>query len=202
MFGSCSVLITKLTRPLVDRAHCFGRVQDQVQNDLLQLNTISLHRSQPLRQAGLDGNSILSDCASRQHNHLVDRLIEIKTVLSRRRFLDVITHPVDDDSRAVGIADDTAERFPDLAQVWRLLIQKIEGRTSIVARSCDRLSDFVSQRGGQFSHHAHAVHMGEFRLQLAQPLMLLLGALASRHIEMCDDNLDKLAARGEHRSPD
>ena len=102
----------------------------------MQLNTIPLNGSQPLRQAGLDGNSILGDCASRQHNHLIDRLIEIKTMLSRRRFLDVITNPVDDDSRAVGIAHDTAERFPDLAQVWRLLVQKIEGRTGVVARGC------------------------------------------------------------------
>jgi hypothetical protein len=107
----------QLTRPPVDHAHCFGRVQDQVQNYLLQLNTVSLHGSQPLRQAGLDGNSILGDCASRQHDHLIDRLIEIKTMLSRRRFPDVITHPVDDDSCAVGIAYDTAERFPDFAEV-------------------------------------------------------------------------------------
>src|SRR5277367_1386034 len=32
----------QLSRPLIDPAHCFGRVQDQVQNDLLQLNTIPL----------------------------------------------------------------------------------------------------------------------------------------------------------------
>ena len=144
----------QLTRPLVDRAHRFGRVQDQVQKDLLQLNAVSLNGSQPLRQAAPDGNSILGDGASRQHNHLIDRFIEIKTMLSRRRFLDVITDPVDDDSRAVGIADATAERFPDLAQVWRLLIKKIDGGTSVVARGCDWLRDFVSQRGGQFSHHA------------------------------------------------
>ena len=43
------------------------------------MNTISLNGRQPLRQVGLDGNSILGDCASRQHNHLIDRLIEIKT---------------------------------------------------------------------------------------------------------------------------
>jgi hypothetical protein len=30
----------------------------------------------------------------------------------------VITNPVDDESRSVGIANDTAERFPDLVQVW------------------------------------------------------------------------------------
>jgi len=54
--------------------------------------------------------------------------------------------------------DRTAHRQ---GQVWRLLIQKIEGGTSIVARAADRLRDFVSQRGGQFSHHAQAVHVGE-----------------------------------------
>ena len=36
-------------------------------------------------------------------------------MLSRRRFLEVITHAVDDDSCAVGVAYDTAERFPDVA---------------------------------------------------------------------------------------
>ena len=58
-------------------------------------------------------------------------------MLSRRRFLNVITHPVDDDARAVGIAYDTAERFPDLTQVCGLLIQEIERRTSVVARGGD-----------------------------------------------------------------
>ena len=130
----------------------------------MQLNTISLNGSQPLRQACLDGNSILGDCASRQHNHLIDRFIEIKTMLSRRRFTD----PVDDVSGSIGIAHDTAKRFPDLAQVWRLLIQKIEGRAGVVAGGGDWLCDFVRQRGGQFPHHAHAVHVGEIRLHLLQ----------------------------------
>ena len=120
-------------------------------------------------------------------------------MLSQRRFPDVVTHPIDDDSCAVGIAYNTAERFPDLAQVCRLLIQKIEGGTSVVARGCDGLRDFVSQRGGQFSHHAKTVHMGEIRFQLAQPLMLLLRALAFGHIDNCTDNLDKFSARGELR---
>jgi hypothetical protein len=50
------------------------------------------------------------------------RTIEIKTILSRRRFLDVVADPVDDGSGSIGIAHDTAERFPDLAQVWRLSV--------------------------------------------------------------------------------
>jgi hypothetical protein len=149
------------SRPLVDRAHCFDGVEDQVQNDLLQLNTISLNRKQPVRQAGPDRDSILGDCASRESNHLGDRVIKINAILSGRGFLDVITDPVDDVSSPIGIAHDTDERFPDLAQVWRLPIEKVEGRAGVVARAADRLRDFVSQRGGQFSHHVQTVHVGE-----------------------------------------
>ena len=62
---------------------------------------------------------------------------------------------------------------PDLAQVWRLLVQEIQRRAGVVARGGDRLRDFVSQRRGQFSHHAQTVHVGEIRLQLAQLLLLV-----------------------------
>jgi hypothetical protein len=89
---------------------------------LLQLNTIPLNGKQPLRKVDLDRDCVLGDCASRQYNHLIDRLIEIKAILSGRRFLDVISHAVDDVSGSIGIAHDTVERFPDLAQVWRLLV--------------------------------------------------------------------------------
>ena len=124
----------QLPWPRLDRAHGFDRVQDQVQHDLLQLNTIPLDRKQPLRKASLDRDSIFDDCASRQYNHLVDRLIEIKTGLSRRRFLDLVTDAVDDVSGSIGIAHDGVKCFPDFVQVWGLLVQEIQRRTGVVAR--------------------------------------------------------------------
>ena len=157
---SCSVLINNSRGP-VDRAHGFNRVQDQVQDDLLQLNTIAVDGKQSVRQAGLDRDAILGDYASRQSNHLIDCLIKIKMLLSRRRFLHLLTDAVDDVSGSIGIAYDTAERFPNLSQVRRLHLQEILGRTGVVACGGDRLRDFVSQRGGQFSHHAQTVHVGE-----------------------------------------
>jgi hypothetical protein len=112
----------QLSRPLVDRAQCFDRIQNQVQDNLLHLNAIPLNGKQPLREAGLNRDSILGDFASRQNNNFIDRLIEIKTILSRGCFLEVITDPTDDVSGSIGVAHDTAERFPDLAEVWRLLV--------------------------------------------------------------------------------
>jgi hypothetical protein len=56
----------------------------------------------------------------------------------------VISDAVDDVSGSIGIAYDAAQGFPDLAQIWRLLVQKIQGRTGVVSRRGDRLLDFVS----------------------------------------------------------
>ncbi|MFZ2104874.1 MAG: hypothetical protein WAV18_05705 [Roseiarcus sp.] len=64
------------------------------------MNAIAMDSSQSLGEAGLRRDPILGDCASRQSNRLVDRLIEIKMILSRRCFLDLIPDSADDLSGA------------------------------------------------------------------------------------------------------
>ena len=59
------------------------------------------------------------------------------------------------------------------------------------------MQNFVSQRGGQLSHHAQAIHVREIRLQLAKSLVLLLRAFAFRHIDVRSDHLDEFSIRGE-----
>src|SRR5260370_1398325 len=80
----------------------------------VQLNTIAMKRKQSLSKAGLDRDAILHDCTPRQNGYLVDRRIQIKVMLSWRRFLDVIADAVDDLSSSIGIGHDAAERLPDL----------------------------------------------------------------------------------------
>ena len=79
-------------------------------------------------------DTILGDLASRQYNHFIDCFIEIKASLLRRLFFDVITDPGDDVSGSIGIAQDAAEGFPNLTEIRRLLVQKIQSRASVVAR--------------------------------------------------------------------
>ena len=150
----------QLSRP-IDRAHCFDRVQNQVQDDLLQLNTIPLNDGQIVRGPQLERNAVPGDCAPRQFNYLGDRLIEIEAILSRRRLLYVSPDAVDDVAGSVGVAHDTPERFSDFVQIWRLLGQEIQSRAGVVARGRDRLLDLVSERGRQHSHHAQAVDVRE-----------------------------------------
>src|ERR1700730_16195865 len=111
----------------------------------------------------------------------------------------MITDAINDIFAAVGIPDDTTERFSDFVHVWGAHVQKAYGRTSVVARGGDRMQNFVSQRGGQFSHHAQAIQVREIRLQLPKSLMLLLRAFALRHIDVRSNHLDKLSIRGEQR---
>ena len=96
----------------------------------------------------------MSIAAPHHLNHLLDCFIDVKTVIPRRCFLDMITDAVNDSFAAVGIPDNTSERFPDFGHIWRAHFQKAHGRTSVIARGGDRMQNFVSQRGGQFSHHA------------------------------------------------
>src|SRR5215475_5419548 len=144
--GACLILLgadQQPSRPFLNRAHCFSRVQYQVQQDLLQLNAIPHNQKQSLCKPSLDRNAIPVNHALRQYNHFTGSRIEIKTLRSRRRLLDMITHPSDDVLSPVRVPYNASERFPGLIQVWRIHFQKAHPRTGVVARGSDRMQNFV-----------------------------------------------------------
>jgi hypothetical protein len=53
--------------------------------------------------------------------------------LSEWRFLDLLSDAIDDFSGSIGVANDIGERFPDLAWVRPLHLQKILGRPCVIA---------------------------------------------------------------------
>jgi hypothetical protein len=150
----------QLARVPLDRAHRFHGIQDQIQDDLLQLNTIAVNEQRPL-QSGPDQNPILCDCALHHLDNLIDRLVEVERLASWRCLLDVLAHAINDAFGPVGIPDNAGERLFDFGQIWRAHFQKAHSCTRIVAGRGDGVQDFVSQRGGQFSHYAHAIHVRE-----------------------------------------
>src|SRR5262249_44886661 len=105
----------QLPCPRLSRAHGFDRVQDEVQDHLLQLNPITLDGKQRVGKPRLNRDTILDDYASRQYDHFIDCRIEIKTLLSGRRFHHVLTDAINDLSGSIDIANDTGKCAPDLA---------------------------------------------------------------------------------------
>src|SRR5215469_14684207 len=66
-------------------AHGFDSIQDKIQNDLLQLDPISINGSQLVCKSSLSGDVISDDGVSCQPDDLIERRIQIEVSQSRRR---------------------------------------------------------------------------------------------------------------------
>src|SRR5580704_5502100 len=109
----------QLSRPFRDLAHCLDRVDDEIEDDWLQLYTISFDERQPLPECRLYRRAILRRLTTGELDHLADRRVHVYPLLPRRRFLDELADSADDVAGAMGVLDDTAERLPDLLQIRR-----------------------------------------------------------------------------------
>src|ERR1700736_3545755 len=67
----------QLPGTIVDTAHRFQRIQHEVHNDLLQLDTIASDTRQALRKLGQQSDSASLQLTQRQRNHFPGCLIEI-----------------------------------------------------------------------------------------------------------------------------
>src|SRR5262249_60290556 len=100
-----------------------NRVDNQVEQDLLQLNPISVDTRQTFRQLRSRRDAILQNLSTGQGYDLKHRLIDLHVLLPRRRLLDKGPDTVDDVAGLLAGADDTAERLPDLLQIRRLSLE-------------------------------------------------------------------------------
>ena len=71
----------QFSRPVADAAHCFDRIDDQVQDHLLQLDSISSYERQALRELHLHRDGVLHRLDTGQGNDVEDRLIDIQGIL-------------------------------------------------------------------------------------------------------------------------
>ena len=74
--ASCPVLITQLSRPLADAAHRLDGVEDQIENYLLELDSISLNERQAFCELRLHRDAVLHCFAMGQGNHLNDCFVD------------------------------------------------------------------------------------------------------------------------------
>src|SRR5215470_7737858 len=152
-YENTSVVVFRADQQLscrqLSEPHCFDGIEDKVEDDLLQLNAISVNGRQSVCKPGLDRDTIPDDRASHHDNHLIDRPIEVKRILSWGRFLDMLAHTADDILSSVGISDDTAKRLPGFIQIRRIHFQETNSHAGIVARSSNGVHYLVGERDSE-----------------------------------------------------
>ena len=158
----------QLSRPLADAAHRFDGVDDQVEDHLLQLDSISLNERQALRELRLHRDAVLHHFASGQGNDLEDRFVDLQAILPWGRLLDEGTDPADDVAGSLAVLDDATERLPDLLQIRRLGAKPAQGGIGIGDCRRNWLADFMGNRGRQLPHRRDAIDVRELHLCLAQ----------------------------------
>ena len=73
------------TRLACVRAHRIDRIQDQIQNDLLQLHPVTHDGFEPVGQVGLERNIVLAEFAVHQAENFADCGIDVEFRPDRRR---------------------------------------------------------------------------------------------------------------------
>jgi len=71
----------QLSRPFRDRAHCLDRVDNEIEDDLLQLYAISFDERQTLPEGRLHRRAVLYRFATGELDHFADRLVYVHPVL-------------------------------------------------------------------------------------------------------------------------
>jgi hypothetical protein len=99
----------------------------------LQFNPIPPDDGQAIGEFRLQQDAILRRLGTRELDHITDRVIDVQPIHPMRSLFDEITDAADDVAGPICVAHNAAERFPDLLQIWRILIQKVQGRIGIVA---------------------------------------------------------------------
>ena len=125
------VLMSQFPRPS-HPAHCFNRVNDQVQDHLLQLDPISLNRSQALLELRLNRDIVLCHFAAGDDDHVADRLVNIQTFRPWRRFLNKGTDSADNGTGPIGIVHNAVKRFACFLQIRRPAVQKVKAALALL----------------------------------------------------------------------
>src|SRR5260370_6451898 len=102
----------QISRPFRDLAHCLDSVDDEIEDNLLQLYTISFDERQTLPEYRLYRRAILCRFATRELDHLADRLVHVHPFLSWRCFLYELADSADDAPGAMGVLGDFAKSPP------------------------------------------------------------------------------------------
>src|SRR5262249_50966621 len=121
----------QLARPVFALRNCFQSVDDQIQNHLLQLNSISTHVRKILLELLLQENTISACFVLCECKHLDNHFVEIDQIASRWRLFHEGANSRDDCARTVTVFNDAFDGLPCFSEVGSCAAKPTQSRISI-----------------------------------------------------------------------
>src|SRR5439155_460725 len=170
-------------------AHSFDRVDDQVENNLLQLDSIGQDERQVVRfvqELSPHHDTVSVQLALRQSDDFTDCLVDVEPVLARRRLLREGSYTADDLTGTVGVGDRERGGSSGLFQVLRR--EPAQAGAGIVHHGAERLIDLVRDGCRHLAERRDTRDVSQLRLGETQPVLRALPL----------DELADLAAESRH----
>src|SRR5271165_1846759 len=185
----------QFSRPLTYTAHRFNTIHDQVQHHLLQPHLIAENRKNVIRKPRSDHHAVPFRLVADEGEDLPDGFIQVQLFSRNLSLSGQGPNPSDHFSGSLPVADDPTGGFPGFLHVRRISGQPTQASAGVTHHARQRLVDFMRNRGGQFTHHAHPVDVREIRFELAKSRALFFGAFPFSDIDRRANHFNDVSIR-------
>jgi len=164
-----------LAPPVRDVGHRLARVDEQVQDHLLELYRVSTEGRQCGVQSTVDRNALPHEIVAQHLHDFVDQLVEIQTGLGDVLLAGQSAKAPDDCRGPLGVGGDVGQCLGDVRVFEASLFEQSDRRLGIRHDGGQWLVDLVGERGAQLAEGRDTLRVCQL---LALPPGLFLGLTA------------------------
>jgi hypothetical protein len=130
-------------RSAIDVLDRIDRIQDQIEQHLLDLHRAALNDWQIPGQRSSQPHPVLLHALPHKRQHVADECVDVDVAPLGRRLPAELTRPANDGTRTVGVGHDVGQRLADLGDVSGALIEPANAGVGVRGDGGKRLIDFV-----------------------------------------------------------
>jgi hypothetical protein len=145
--------------PLAHRRHGFHAVDEEIDDHLLQLDSIPAHREQARREFEPNRNSVPKRVMPQERDRLSDDLVDVQADHLRVDLLRELANPANHLIGAMGVVDNLPDRGAHFFDLGRLAAEPPQAGSRVGYDGAERLIHFMRDRRGHLSEHGHARDM-------------------------------------------
>ncbi len=122
-------------------------IEEEIQDDLLQLNTVAAHRRQRARQIQHQPRLVRPKLGPQERRHLLEQFLHVEYLEHGFARLQERPHPLDDRGGALLVPLDVTENRVHFVEVRRHFLEEKLARFRVAKNRSERLADLVRKSG-------------------------------------------------------